>query len=455
MKKLLVILIASVIVTTSCKKDDIIEPGNGLVVDPTVQVVDGHLNFQNTSTFKDLLTQMHEQEKSSLDQTFYDNIEKQGFRGLNKGLISRVKSELGETVQDTLVPDPFFAALLNDEREIAVNNVLYKITEFGTFITAPQRLDELNEVIDNFHSGAKSTKQMELIEEDMYEIENGIYLYDSQRIMQYQEDIYDDGGGSSGGSSGSTDPYGDIEWHNFDAHTWVGTAFQALFGRTRAYNRQFSSTRRIRVNFYSVDYKVYSGVGVNVTYQKKNWIGWSHTECSELTWGWEGIEYHYKLNYAYPSGTNKPVRKEYAYAPGIKDKKALTINFLDYEWDVPYEAGLKAAITWLYKKAENELAGDAVELRKAELAQFRKICPDKIEVVVAPYHDTQYNIKEFKKTFDWGLCEVSLTFGNGSGLWDIVGLANTATEFDVKKIRIYGIAKNGTTYKGIGIKKDN
>jgi hypothetical protein len=457
-KLLLVIFVITAFI--SCEKEESVIPSNKLVVDPSVKVVDGRLKFDNPNSFTDLLTQMHENEKQSLDEDYYEEIEKQGFRGLNKGFITRLKSGFDEVVEDTLVPDPFFASLLNDEREIEVNGVLYKITEYGTFFTAPQRLDELNEIIESYRSSKKSSKGEELIDDNLYEIKNGLYLYDSQRILEPVEDIYlpDDGGssgGSTGGSTTSTNPFENISWHNFDANTWVGTAFQALFGRTKAYTREFSSTRRIRVNFYSVDFKVYSGIGLNVKYQKKNWIGWSRTECEELTWGWEGIEYHYKLNYAYPSGTQTPVRKEYSGVPAVKNKKALTINFLDHEIDVPYNDGLKVAIPFLYKKAEQWLAADAVELRKAELAQFREICPDKVKVVIAPYHETKNNVETFSKNFDWGTCEISLTFGNGNGLWDIVGLANTSTEFDVKKIRIYGIAKRSSTYKGIGIKKDN
>ena len=408
---------------------------------------------------------MHKLEKSSLDPKFYAKLEKQGFIGLNKGLWSSLKSSYGETVQDTLVPDPFFASVLNEKREIEVNGVLYKITEFGTFITHPERLEELNEVIDNFSSDKKSSKQIKLIDENMHEIESGIYLYDSQRAVEELEDIYiidedgNTGGGSTGGSDtspvASTTPFGDVEWHLFDAKTFVGTIFQKLFGRTRAHNRQFSSTRRIRVNFYSVDFVVYSGVGLNVTFQKKNWIGWSPTECTELAWGWEGIEYEYKLDYSYPSGiVSTPVRSENAYVPGIKNKKAFTVNFLDTEWDVPLNTALKPTITYLYKKAETLLANDAMKLRAAELAQFRRICPNKVQVVVAPYHETQYNVEKFSKTFDWGTCEISLNFLNGSGIWDIVGLEDGATGFDVKKVRIYGIAKEGNYYKGIGIKND-
>ena len=77
-----------------------------------------------------------------------------------------------------------------------------------------------------------------------------------------------------------------------------------------------------------------------------------------------------------------------------------------------------------------------------------------MKVIVNPYHDKKNNISSFSKVFDWGTCEVSLTLGNGSSILDIIGLENEATSFDINKISIYGIAKCGDVYKGIGIIKD-
>lgn len=138
MRKLLLSLIGITIITVSCQLEDSVVPNNKLLIDPSVGVVDRHLKFENTSSFNDLLKQMHEQERTNLDKEFYNEIEKQGFRGLNKGIITRLKSGSLDPIEDTLVPDPYFAALLNDEREIEVNGVIYKITEYGTFLTAPE-----------------------------------------------------------------------------------------------------------------------------------------------------------------------------------------------------------------------------------------------------------------------------------------------------------------------------
>jgi len=199
---------------------------------------------------------------------------------------------------------------------------------------------------------------------------------------------------------------------------------------------------------------VYSGIGLNVKYQKKNWIGWSKTDCEELRWGWEGLIYSYKLNYNMPSTGPAPVRKEYGYVPGISNKKAFTINIMDHEINIDYNKVLKEIIKNTWKWLENNLAAEAVEMRKQELSQFREIFPDKVKVVVNRYEEVKKNCDSFSKVFDWGTCEVSINFLNGSSFTDIVGLENNAMSFDVEKISVYGIAKNGNRYKGIAIVKD-
>lgn len=282
MKKV-IYLFLFLIIAVSCSNIEETEllKSNELVIDPTIEVVDGHIKFQTTESFRDLMSQMQTNEKPELGQNFYAKLEEQGFCGLNKvSSSSGLKSGELETVEDTLIPDPYFSSLLNENREIEVNGVVYKINEYGTFFGAADRLDEINEIIENFNSNTKSAKNATLISDYLYEVGDGLYMFDSERIIEPIEPGPGGGGsgGGSGGSGGSTtsnSPYDDIEYHSFDAHTIVGGWIQAAFGHNRAYNRNFSSTRRIRVNFYSVNYVVYSGVGLNVKYQKKNWIGWS------------------------------------------------------------------------------------------------------------------------------------------------------------------------------------
>ena len=438
----------------SCSKDDIDLLNNNIVIDKSITIVDGKMNFPSHESFEDLMTQMHNIEKPELDNETYSKFQERGFTSLsNKKVINNLKAGgEDEFVDDTLVQDPFFASLLNENREISVNGVVYKITEQGTFFAPNDKLDRINEIIDNIGSSKKSEQIGTLVSENLYEVEDGVYLFDSFRASE-TVDVYEYED-MTAASAGSTNPYGDIESHNFDAHTIVGGWIQGLFGRTRAYNRNFSDSRRVRVNFYSVNYVVYSAIGINVTYQKKNWIGWSKTDCAELRMGWDGIIYSYKLNYSVPlSGPGSPVRSEYSYVPGIKTKKAFTINVLDHEISIDYAMGLTVVKNYTWNWLQNNLAPEAVKWRAEQLKQFREIFPNEVKVIVDQYEEIKTNVSSISKTFDWGTCQISINFLNGSSFLDIVGLEDEATDFDVEKISIYGIAKKDGNYKGVRIVK--
>ena len=176
-----------------------------------------------------------------------------------------------------------------------------------------------------------------------------------------------------------------------------------------------------------------------------------------MIWGWEGFTYEYKLNYAYPSGipSNAPTY-QYDYAPAMGKTKLFTVNFFDNEVDVDW-SDLKGAIKYLHNKAEQELASDAIKLREAKVAQFRVICPNKVQVAVSAYHESKPNKKSFSKIFFDSSAEISLNVMgaiNGESIWKILGIKNTSAAFTIENIRVYGVAKYGSTYKGIGIKKE-
>lgn len=43
---------------------------------------------------------------------------------------------------------------------------------------------------------------------------------------------------------------------------------------------------------------------------------------------------------------------------------------------------------------------------------------------------------------------------NGESIWKLLGIKNTSAPFKIKNARVYVVAKYGSTYKGIGIKKE-
>lgn len=362
--------------------------------------------------------------------------------------------------EDTLIVDPYFAAVLNEDKEIEVDGFIYKVDEYGTFYGPSEKLEEIDSIISKLDNSKVSILPGEKVADKLYQVSDDIYLYDSFNYNEPDEignsteiiEIPD----ASVSSGGSTSPYGDIVTYKFEAKTLAGKAIENLFGRSRAHNREFNSNRRIRVNFYNVNYVVYSAIGVNVKYQKKNWIGWSKTECSEMRWGWDGFEYSFKLPHPMPISGPAPVRTQYTYVPGVKAKLAFTANFGNYRCSTSINLVEKLdqrLLKW-WSLLEKRYAPDAVEMRKNQLKQFREIFRDSVTVDVDRYEEIKYNCESVSKVFDWGTCETSIDFISGSSWVLQPGLKNNALSFDVDKALFYGIAKCNGRYKGVRIKKD-
>lgn len=453
---------------SSCTKEDVLAKKKVVEIEPSVTVKNGHLNFPSVESFKNLMTQMQANETPSLGDEICSKFEENGFRVLNSKHKQSSKSSSNlskfssfvEVEEDTLIADPYFAAVLNEDKEIEVDGYVYKIDEYGTFFGPSDKLAEIDTIIKELDESEASALPGEIVADKLYRISDEVYLYDS-----FSYNAPDEIGNSTefieitdptAASGGSISPYGDIVTYKFEAKTLAGKAIEALFGRSRAHNREFKWNRRIRVNFYNVNYIVYSAIGVNVKYQKKNWIGWSTTECEELRWGWDGFQYSFKLPYPMPTTGPAPVQTQYTYVPGIKAKLAFTANFWNYRYSTSINLvnELNQRLIRWWGLLEERYAPDAVEMRKNQLNQFREIFPDKVIVDVDRYEEIKYNCESISKVFDWGTCEVSINFISGNSWVLHPGLKDNALSFDVSKASFYGIAKCDGHYKGVRIMKD-
>ncbi len=64
--------------------------------------------------------------------------------------ISRMGEDLDE--DDYLVPDPYLASVLNEDREIEIGNTVYKITEFGTYVYEPSQEAIVDALVESLRS---------------------------------------------------------------------------------------------------------------------------------------------------------------------------------------------------------------------------------------------------------------------------------------------------------------
>lgn len=188
---------------------------------------------------------------------------------------------------------------------------------------------------------------------------------------------------------------------------------------------------------------------MNVKMQKKNWIGWSETEAQEIRMGWDGMVYEYKYPYYYSGNT--PKRTELTKTPGVNDKLAFTVNILNNEYTIDLTKNVKTIIKSIFTWLNQNLAPVSYQANKESLRQFRLLFPDKSVVVVDRYEEFASNTSSIERVFDWGTCEIKLSFIDG-GQWDFnAGMKNNALDFKVKTVSIYGLAKIGDQWNGCRI----
>lgn len=291
-----------------------------------------------------------------------------------------------EPLIEKLVPDPIFASILNENGEIQVENTIYKVTKYGTFMVPSTKIKNLDSLIVLWNSkttsnqtntqsiGTQSINPIRefspyddavMIENSFYSIKPDIYLYDTYGYTNgnnpdfYEADEIQSGFNSldflsnfvsepveyssiwSTSNSLNTSPnlilittnedyiYNNLSTYKFGASTLAGKFLESIRGRDEIHTESFGNSNRLRVNFYDSSYIIYSALGVSVKMQKKNWIGWSGTNADEIRIGWDVLEYDASSNLSFspPSNSwNNPSTKPSYYdvdIPGSNHKFAL------------------------------------------------------------------------------------------------------------------------------------
>lgn len=184
---------------------------------------------------------------------------------------------------EDIIYDPYFGLVLNEQLEIIVDGKIYKITDDGTYITDETNIDKLLEVVENIEDYSPVNTN----DPNLTEVFAGIYLYDTystEHSYQTEYIIVNDYNYTDYNLSYAQPKqipqhvYNELETFKYnDARTWFGNIFQNLFGRPK--HNYFDSEKRVTINFYSVNWIVYSAVGVNVKLSRKGWLGWTKTDA--------------------------------------------------------------------------------------------------------------------------------------------------------------------------------
>lgn len=427
-----------------------------------------------------------------------------------KASMAREELAADAVITDQLVPDPNFAAVLNDDLELQVGSDLIKVTPQGTYITRAANKAALEKMASDNSIDSLDYTPGTLVGDGMYAMGNGITRYDT-----YKEDpnpsiiqpIYTDDGGVGGGGGGGTPPasmpceikqpqtqafqgalpaggYCAFPSYLYGAKTVVGGALQNLFGVNSSRENNFDSDHRIKVKLYNFDYIVYSSIGLKAKFQERGLFGiWGKADCPQIVLGWDAVVFEDKLAYSatapiLPAYNSTGVQSYFVKAneryqfvnfgvPAemvselssvLVGRFGLTQAASDIEnklYDVSATklADLTASL-WSY--VNTTYAPGQVALNNSITKGFRQIFPDKETIALSRFEQAYVNTGEVDLVFNWNTCQLTYSgYIDGSFSFgaNIVGptYSNKAQAYDVKKASVYGAAQYQGAWKGVRI----
>jgi len=263
------------LIFVSCEKEKPENNANHYFISDRITVKNRILNFNSLENFKITINQLIN------NSDFAGQIKPQNFTSLLNYTQNQLKSSSSEIIEeDTLVLSDAFAALLNVEREIIVQGILYKVCKHGTLLAYPKDSLKLNEIAERetiaeiiqpvngnvfgYSNDNPLTKFYKITSEDE------IFLFDT-----YGQFINDkiESNSSSLGSLKSTSPnYESFTIVTENSRTLFGKAWDYLFGFSISREENFDSKTVVDVKFYAQNFVVYSETGIKVKTQQKGFL---------------------------------------------------------------------------------------------------------------------------------------------------------------------------------------
>ncbi len=308
--------------------------GNG------IQIVDGIIEFSDSQTlhkmgndyknsvagqneFNDLIRELQSKGFKSLTPIFgekdteriKDFLQHKRERLIQLEVDLGIKNQIYSTsdikLEDEIIADPFFSALLNENREIIVGDVFYKYTELGLYYCNKEQKNVLFDYLENLTPTDRIliiTKNRSMVgikggeNEFIENIGDGI----SHFVCKIVPDDPGDGGSGGGGGSGYIPPTPAIlnvlslpicavDEQGF---------FEGFFGASEDCYVHYSNNRRTKTSFWNQNYHIYSAIGSSISLEKRNvirflwWstVYWDNSFADKIELGVNTISYKYNFN---------------------------------------------------------------------------------------------------------------------------------------------------------------
>lgn len=420
-----------------------------------------------------------------------------------------------EIITDEMVPDPNFAAVLNDNLEVRVGNQLIKITIAGTYSADAANRAALEYMANDNSLDSADYTPGRPIGDKLYDMGNGITRYDTfeadtttslKPLPDPDDPCPTCGPPGTGGGTGTPPPssscgiaqpaspafpsampagtYCAFPSYLYGSHTFLGGVLQGLFGVNSSRENNFDSNHRIKVKLYSFNYLVYASIGLKAKFQEKSFGIWGKKDCPKIVLGWDAVVFEAQQAYS-AAGPVVPTFNTSGLA-SVFAKSNETYQFINFRVPAEMISELSSSLVGRYgvpiptptvvenkltNLASNQLASVTSSLwtyvtttyapgqlasQNAVTKGFRMIFPDKVTTALSRWEQVSVNTGEVDLIFDWNTAQLtySNTVGGNVNFVNNVLVptyTNQAKSYEVKKASVYGAALYNGAWKGVRI----
>ncbi|WP_407267426.1 hypothetical protein [Tenacibaculum maritimum] len=227
-----------------------------------------------------------------------------GNKELINDYLSKQPKLKGKNERDLLIPDPIFAAIINEEREIIVGDSLYKYTEKGLFFGKVQDSIKIRKVSSENNDLQSRIDYCEIrrSEGGIRKVDEGVNRYIAR--IEYPEECLG-GGSSGGGSSGSgtpvdstTNPETNINniIQNLSACDGDNNYWLGAFGIYKYCHQYFNNDDyRMQIEFWKENFLIYESIGTKIQTHDEGWFWWNNIDSDELRLGINKVYLKYNI----------------------------------------------------------------------------------------------------------------------------------------------------------------
>lgn len=395
----------------------------------------------------------------------------------------RAPIESMDAEEDEVVYDPNFALVLNDDREIIVEDKVYKFTEYAVFYTETDNDAE----IANYVEQAQNC-ELVLPPGKTY-IGNNVYAFIPEPvddICDYEVDP-DDVTYVPASILSSKEQF----MQNMSTCIYEEHGFDHLFGPSKKCIDKFASDRRIKTRAWNQNFLIYSSVGVRTKTQKRTLGIWWASDSDEIELGYEIVKYMFEgvdmtgilnqirtnsqgLNYVYSYngyllnqygiiasnnnwGSGATLFDRWPVTDG--DTRVLKIYLGD---DITnFISKIDAGLTTIDGKEVNSAAKALAKQGWDAVTKYLKQQSSGGTVIVGgnPYQQKFYFVytdwkdnnkddNRISKVFDFNTAQIGFTWNPSSGATSWNPLESTSKSYKEFSVSCYGIARRGSEWRG-------